>query len=94
MMTNKEKALEQIEDLTHYDGMLHRTQANKLVELASKPDWHYPIKGDFPTESPVVGINIYDVPVIAHYSNNIKDKIYFKENIFKFTYLDNNKTNL
>lgn len=51
MKTNKEKALKHINQFTVTGGnvpTVHPYIAKEAVELASKPDWYYPEKGEFP----------------------------------------------
>ena len=109
-MTNKEKALELIRKYTTkqksgngdlYDSVILLQYAKKAVDLASKTNWFYPSKNEFPqkTEEVIVCfINtageqktsaVYDKDdnlFYDNYDNEFKDS-YRNDTIIKWCYL-------
>ena len=52
-MTNNEQALKIIEENSWYNAVsdnpyVYDYTAKEAIELAAKPDWYYPSKGEFP----------------------------------------------
>lgn len=100
MVTNKERALDYLinNSKNHKDNNLHEgceyislQKAQKVIEIASKPDWYYPEKGEFPKLNEWLIIVEKDNEVLpVHYRNGNKQAIdtCFEENFYKaWTYL-------
>ena len=63
MKTNKERALSKLNNyIIDYGQSVEEDQdtLNSFIELASKPDWYYPSKGEFPKKGDII-ISYLDV---------------------------------
>ena len=93
-MNNKDKALELINEdkWEAFEECVIVNEHNlvkKAIELAAKPDWYYPSKGEFPDTNKSV-ITIKEFPGITEESlTTFKDceKDYWLEYVKAWTYL-------
>lgn len=98
-MTNKEKALELIDVKTEKSlstgWLISNSDAIRAVELASKPDWFHPNKGEFPNDGELI-LEVSntigdDIPDSHQYYD--EDKTLFLEECKAWCYLPTYKQN-
>jgi len=91
-MTNKDKALNKLNSvilIPDDDYMVFLDDAKKCINIASKPDWFYPSKGEFPENYMEVWVEYIDDNKIRTNLKNfyISDKDWWINNIKAWTYL-------